>query len=517
MRSRKLLKLLTSKFLLVCLLLLVELALLPALIIGASYVFNLTQIASIVFAVIDIVITLFIINSDINAEYKIAWIVPVLLLPLIGSILYLALRRKQTPRRKLKKLMTHLRGVDCLYAQDLSVMEKYRAKGEFAEQCAAYVSHESLLPAADFTDAEYFPCGEKYAERLLEELKKAEKFIFLEYFIIALGKFWGSVLEILQEKAAAGVDVRVIYDDIGSMFKVPSDYEQQLEKTGIQCMCFNRFRPVLDVAQNNRTHRKIAVIDGLTAFTGGINLADEYVNETHPYGHWKDTGVMIRGRAVQNFTAMFLQLWTLKGKPDTDDFQKFLTDAPAGNRLCIPFSDTPFDDSAQNGQHNLCEDLYLKIIYRARKYVYINTPYLIIDGEMKRALITAARSGVDVRITVPEIPDKKYVFALTKAFYSQLVREGIKIYRYTPGFIHAKSIVSDGKCCIIGTTNMDFRSFYLHCECNAMFFDETMSEQLHKDYLETCEKSKLVTEKEIKVGLPSLIYRSVLRIFAPLL
>lgn len=512
---RKFLKLLTSKFLLVCLLLLAELALIPVVIIGASYLFNLTPILIVVLAVIDLLLVLSIINSDINAEYKIAWIVPILFLPYVGCILFLTLRRRQTPRRKLKKLITHMHGMDCLYSQDLPSMQKYRAASDFAGQCAEYISRECMLPAADCYDAEYFPSGEAYAERLIAELKKAEKFIFLEYFIIAEGWFWENVLQILEQKVAEGVDVRVTYDDIGSMFKVPSDYAQQLEKKGIKCLCFNRFRPVLDVAQNNRTHRKIAVIDGLTAFTGGVNLADEYINVTHPFGHWKDTGVMLRGRAVQNFTAMFLQLWALKG--EKSDYSAFLTDAPEGDCLCIPFSDTPFDDSSHKGQHNLCEDLYLKIIYHARKYVYINTPYLIIDGEMKRALIAAARSGVDVRITVPQIPDKKYVFALTKAFYSQLVKEGIKIYRYTPGFIHAKSIVSDGKYCIVGTSNMDFRSFYLHCECNVMFFDGKMSEKLYKDYLETCEKSHQVTEEEIKVRLPGLIFRSILRIFAPLM
>lgn len=513
---RKFLKLLTSKFLLVCLLLLAEIVLIPAVIIGASYVFNLTPILTVVVYVFDLILVLYIINSDINAEYKIAWIVPILLLPFVGCILYLALRRRQTPRRKLKKLFSHLHGVDCLYAQNLSMMQKYRDKSDFAAQCAEYINRECMLPAADCYGAEYFPSGEAYAKRLLEELKTAKKFIFIEFFIIAEGKFWSAVLEILRQKVAEGVDVRLIYDDIGSMFKVPSDYDRQMEKLGIRCLCFNRFRPVLDVAQNNRTHRKIVVIDGITAFTGGVNLADEYVNLTQPFGHWKDTGVMIRGRAVQNFTAMFLQLWTIKGGKK-DDYADFLTDAPEGDCLCIPFSDTPFDDSTYDGQHNLCEDLYLKIIYHARRYVYINTPYLIIDGEMKRALITAARSGVDVRITVPEVPDKKYVFALTKAFYSQLIKEGIKIYRYTPGFIHAKSIVSDGRYCIVGTSNMDFRSFYLHCECNAMFFDERISEQLHEDYLATCEKSHLVTEEEIKVRLPGLIFRSVMRIFAPLM
>ena len=281
MKFRKILRFLTSKFLLVCLLLLVEIALIPALIIGASYLFNLTPILTALLAAIDLILVLYIINSDINAEYKIAWIVPILLLPFVGCILYLALRRRQTPRRKLKKLMTHLHGVDCLYAQSIPMMQKYRDKSDFAAQCAEYISRECLLPAADCYDAEYFPSGEAYAERLLAELKQAKKFIFLEYFIIAEGKFWGDVLEILKQKVAEGVDVRITYDDIGSMFKVPSDYDRQLEKLGIRCLCFNRFRPVLDVAQNNRTHRKIAVIDGHTAFTGGVNLADEYIG----YGH----------------------------------------------------------------------------------------------------------------------------------------------------------------------------------------------------------------------------------------
>lgn len=500
---------------LVCLLLLLEIALLPGIVIAASYYFKITPILSAVLLVVDVLLVLYIINSEINPEYKIAWIVPILLLPPVGCILYLALRKRKSPRRRLKKLIKHLRGMDCLYSQDMPTFEKYVEKSEFAEQCAKFASHESLLPSTDCYECEYFSAGEAYFERLIQELEKAEKFIFLEYFIIAEGKFWGAVLEILKRKVIEGVDVRVIYDDIGSMFKIPSNYAQELEKLGIQCLCFNRFRPVLDVAQNNRTHRKIAVIDGVTAFTGGINLADEYINETHPFGHWKDTGVMIRGRAARNFTAMFLQLWTLKA--GDDDYTKFIADCPEGNCLCIPFSDTPFDDTDKNGRHNICEDLYLKIIYHARKYVYINTPYLIIDEEMKRALVTAARAGVDVRITVPEIPDKKYVFALTKAFYSPLVKEGIKIYRYTPGFIHAKSIVSDGKYCIIGSTNMDFRSFYLHCECDVMFFDERMSAKLYEDYIATCEKSELVTEDKIKVSLPRLLYRSALRIFAPLM
>ena len=508
---RKVFKLLTSKFLLVCLILLAEIALAPTIIILLALRYpNLSGIYTVVITAINLVLTLYIIHSEMNAEYKIAWIVPILLLPPFGALLFLSLRRRKMPRRRLKSLLTRASGMECLYNQPVGEMEKYTRKSSFAEQCAKYIASETLLPVTGFREHLYFPSGEEYFSRLCEELRKAEKFIFLEYFIIKPGKFWDSVLEILVEKSKAGVDVRVIYDDIGSMLKVPSDYAEQLEKMGIRCLCFNRFRPVLDVAQNNRTHRKIAVIDGVTAFTGGINLSDEYINETHPHGKWKDTGIMIRGRAVQNFTAMFLQLWTLKN--EDDDYASFLSPDGGDERLCIPFGDTPFD-----GERNICEDIYIKIIYNAKKYVYINTPYLVLDGEMKRALITAARAGVDVRITIPAIPDKKYVYSVTKAFSSQLLKEGIRVYRYTPGFIHAKSIVSDGECCVIGSSNVDYRSFYLHYECNAVFFDEAAAADLEKDYLETCGECEELTPAHFKSSPLRMLYRAVLRLFSPLM
>ena len=510
MKLRKIWKLLTSKFLLVCFLLLIELAILPTVIfLLSNYLPHAAPVISLLVIIVDVILVLCIINSEMNAEYKIAWIVPILLVPPIGAIFYLTLRRRKTPRRKLKSILEKT-GLETLYVHDLSIMQRYKEKGDFAKQCAGFVAQQSFLPASDCKTIEYFSFGEQYFERLLEELRAAKKYIFFEYFVIAPGKCWDTIVGILKEKAQNGVDVRVIYDDIGSMLKVPSDYAEQLEKDGIKCLCFNPFRPVLDVAQNNRTHRKIAVIDGETAFTGGINLADEYINETHPFGKWKDTGVMIRGRAVQNFTSLFLQIWSLRH--EKEDFSQYVTESEHGDHLCLIFGDTPFD-----GNRNICEDLYLKTIYHAKKYVYINTPYLILDGEMKRALVSAARSGVDVRITVPNIPDKKYVYALTKAFYSQLVRDGVKVYRYTPGFIHAKSIVSDGQVCIIGSSNMDFRSFYLHWECDAMFFDESICDQLYRDYIETCNQSELITQDKIKVSLIRRVYRSLLRIFAPLM
>ncbi len=506
---RKFFKLLTSRFLFICILLLLEIAILMgAIYLLTAYFISALYLYAIAIAV-SIALTLHIINSDMNAEYKIAWIVPILLIPLFGASLFLIFRTKN-PRRKLKKHLSNFLSMDCLYKALPDVDERFANTSDFAAVCAEFVHKESFLPPSDCYEYEYFPLGELYGAKLEEELKKAQRYIFMEYFVFAEGNFWNRLHTILKEKVKEGVDVRIIYDDIGSMKGVPSKFAAALEKEGIKCLCFNRFRPVLDVAQNNRTHRKITVIDGITAFTGGINIADEYTNEISIHGHWKDTGIMLRGRAAQNFAAMFLQLWAIHSPEE--NYTEYITDCPAGEYLCLPFSDMPF-----GGNKNICEDLYLRIIYNAKKYVYINTPYLIIDGEMRRALVTAAKSGVDVRITVPNIPDKKYVFAVTKAFYNQLLKEGIKIYRYTPGFIHAKSIVSDGKCCLIGSSNMDFRSFYLHCECDVMFFNEQIAEELEKDYLSVCEQSELVTEKKSKIGVFRRIYRSLLRIFAPLM
>ena len=510
MRLKKLWRLLTSKFMLVCFLLLIEVALLPTAIILLS-IYNVTAaiVCAAAIVVLNAVLTIYIINTDMNADYKIAWIVLILLLPPVGAIFFLLLRARPKPRRKLKKLRADGSvEEDPLYEGADKLPPSFDGADEFARQCALYTAKQGGLPATDYTHVEYFTTGEDYERRLLEELEKAERYIFLEYFIIARGKFWGEVLDILRRKRKAGLDVRVIYDDIGSMFKVPTNYAEMLEKEGIPCICFNRFRPVLDVAQNNRTHRKIAVIDGRVAFTGGINLADEYINATHPFGHWKDTGVLFEGRAVQNMTALFLQTWTLKG--EEADTARYLSDAPSG-KPCLCFGDSPFD-----GDRNLCEDLYLRLIYNAKKYVYIFTPYLIPDEEMKRALITAARSGVDVRILVPHIPDKRYVFAVTKAFAAHLAKQGIRVYRYTPGFVHAKSIVADGKYCVIGSSNIDFRSFYLHFENNMMFFDEEMSGAIEKDFLDACEKSAPIMPI-LKDNWLKALCRAILRYFAPLM
>ena len=508
---RKFFKLIFSKFFIFSLILLAEIGILVFFVLFLNSTIHSAIFTGITIA-LDVIFVLYIINSDINAEYKIAWIVPILFLPILGCLFYIIFGRKRLSRFTRKKLTRNFRGVECLYESRRGVLERFEETDAFFASCAKLISSEGYLPPTDCEEALYFKVGEEYAEKLIEVLEGAKKYIFLEYFIIAEGKFWNCVLEILTEKAREGVDVRVIYDDIGSIMTLPFYYPEKLKKLGIKCCCFNRYRPVLDVAQNNRTHRKIAVIDGEYAFTGGINLADEYVNEQARFGHWKDTGIMLRGRAVQNFTTMFLQLWTVEFGNEKYGYEQYLAEGGPGKYLCVPFGDSPYDSNRQ-----ICEDLYIKIIYNAKKYVYINTPYLIIDGEMKKALVSAAHSGVDVRITVPHIPDKKYVFALTKAFYSPLVKEGVKIYQYTPGFIHAKSIVSDSRYAVIGSSNMDFRSFYLHFECDVLMYGEDFCKQLRDDYLDTCKNSELITEDKIKIRLHSQIYRAALRIFAPLM
>ena len=509
---RKFFKLIFSKFFIFSLVLLAEIAGLGFCV----FILNSAVHASIITGVaivLDVIFVLYILNSDINAEYKIAWIVPILALPVLGCLFYVVFGRKRLSRYTRKKLTRNFKGIECLYANDPATDERYARTDPFLSGCAQFARSAGYLPALDCEEAVYFKTGEEYAEKLYAVLRGAQRYIFLEYFIISPGKFWNNILEILAERARNGVDVRVIYDDFGSIMNMPASTPKKLKKLGIRCFRFNKYRPVLDVAQNNRTHRKIAVIDGEYAFTGGINLADEYINAERRFGHWKDTGVMIRGRAAQNFTTMFLQLWSVEKNSDPNDYEKFLSPCAApGKYLCFPFADSPYDSNRQ-----ICEDLYIKMIHNAKKYVYINTPYLIIDGEMQKALITAAPSGVDVRITVPNIPDKKYVFAMTKAFYSQLVKEGVKIYRYTPGFIHAKSIVSDDKYCIIGSSNMDFRSFYLHFECDVFLYGEDFCKQLYADYVNTCALSEEITPEKIKIGLHSRVYRAILRIFAPLM
>ncbi|MBO7676472.1 MAG: cardiolipin synthase, partial [Erysipelotrichaceae bacterium] len=340
----------------------------------------------------------------------------------------------------------------------------------------------------------------------------AKKFIFIEYFIIETGYMWNSILEILEEKAKEGLDVRVMYDDLGSFFLLPASYFRQLEEKGIKCLPFNRINPYLNIIINHRDHRKIMVIDGKVAFSGGVNLADEYINYIERFGKWKDNIIMIKGEAVWSFTVMFLTHWNAIRDTDTD-FEKFTvrTNSRKSDGYIAPYGETPLD------KENSSQNIYLNILNQAQDYCYIYTPYLIIDTEMINALILCAKRGVDIRIITPGIPDKKVVFSITRSYYRQLVEGGVKIFEYTPGFVHSKVFVSDDILATVGTVNLDYRSLYLHFENGAYIFGSEKIAEIRDDLVGAMEEGHEVSLKECKYNVIKEFALSVLRLFAPMM
>ena len=334
----------------------------------------------------------------------------------------------------------------------------------------------------------------------------------MQYFIIHEGKFWNEILDILKQKVKEGVDVRVVYDDMGCIVTLPSKYYETLKKEGIKACSFNRFIPILTAKLNNRDHRKITIIDGKVAFTGGINLADEYINEIVRFGHWKDNGILIKGAAVWNFVVIFLSLWdSINNKNENYNDFKPLNFNVKGQGFVQPYDDTPLDDE------RVGQTIYLNLINKAKKYIYITTPYLIIDDELENALCVAAKSGIDVRIITPGIPDKKIINEVTKAYYNNLIENNVKIYEYSKGFIHAKTFLVDDEIATIGTVNLDYRSLYLHFECGVLMYGTECIEDIKKDLKEVLSISKQILISDTKVGLFTSLKRAILRLFAPLM
>ena len=463
---------------------------------------------------LSLLITLGIINSKSNPAYKIAWLIPILLFPVFGGLVYLLFGSDRTGRYLRKKLQ----GIGT--EMDNVIGEAYRRSG--AEQLppdaanqSRYISHCAYCPPYQNTTTEYLPLGEVKFERMVEELKKAKHYIFLEYFIIQEGKMWNTILDILRQKAAEGVDVRVIYDDMGCIMILPTGYDRTLEQMGITCRIFNPLVPILSSRFNTRDHRKICVIDGNVGFTGGINLADEYINAYEKHGHWKDTSILLKGEAVFNLTVMFLSMWDYldgtTGKTDYSRYYPTVWDENAKGYV-QPFADNPLDDEAVG------ETVYLNLINKAKRYVYITTPYLILSSEMLTALTSAAKCGVDVRIITPHIPDKWYVHAVSRSHSQPLIEAGVKIYEYTPGFIHAKTFVVDDDYAVVGTINLDYRSLYLHFECAVWMYQTPSVAQVRDDFFKTQQISQEITLEECRsLSFPRRLGRSVLRVFAPLM
>ncbi len=464
--------------------------------------------------IIVIVTVLHAANRDMVPETKIPWILCIIAFNVFGVALYVTFSSRRPSRRR-RRLFAELSKEIRPYEKEEVDRDTLRAEmGQWASVSEALSTVNPAAIVHGGNKTEYFPSGESFFARLKEDLEGAEKYIFLEYFILEKGVFWNALLDILERKAKEGVEVRVMYDDIGNMGRVRANYHKKLQKMGIECVKFNPFVPVVTNAHNNRDHRKIAVIDGKVAYTGGINLADEYINATHPFGHWKDTAVRIEGSAVRNFVLLFLGLYGItrragvEVKPYLPETYEFFE----GEGYVQPFGDGP---SPLYSRH-LSEDVYINILNGAKKYVYITTPYLIIDYRMREALVLAAQRGVDVRVVTPHIPDKKIAFALTRSNYMALIRAGVHVYEYTPGFIHAKSFLADGEVGVVGTVNLDYRSFLFHFEDAVFMYKTAALEGLKADFESIFESSALQTEEDAKRNVVFRWICEIAKIFAPL-
>ena len=458
---------------------------------------------------------IYIINRDEPTEFKLTWIIPICLFPVLGALIYLFVLGNFGGiglKAKLDRRTRETKGLLAVDPGTRAAMEECSAQ---FKGFAHYMEHSAGFPAYHNTTAVYYPLGEDKFADLLIELRKAEKFIFLEYFIVAEGYMWGSILNVLKQKAAQGVEVRFMYDGMCSVSLLPYNYPKEIQKLGIQCKMFSPIRPVLTTAQNNRDHRKICVIDGKVGFTGGINLGDEYINREERFGYWKDTAVMLEGDAVQSLTMLFLQMWNATERRP-EHYGRYLT--KPGKELhrelgfVMPYGDSPFD------KEDVGEEVYCHILNHAKKYVHIMTPYLILDSQMMDALCRAAKSGIDVKLIMPGIPDKRYAFALAKTYYKELIKAGVKIYEFTPGFVHAKVFVSDNDTATIGTINLDYRSLYLHFECGVFFYNNPVVRDVEQDFQNTLKKCRRISVADLKkISLRMTLLGRSLRLIAPLM
>ncbi len=469
------------------------------------------QYISWALTVFSLLLVLRVISYDDNPAFKLAWSIVILAFPLFGGLLYILLRTQIMSRVFKERLRSGAKLTPSL-CQSADVLSSLAECDDDARLQANYLIGQGF-PVYNNSGVRYFPVGEAFFEELKERLNSATKYIFMEYFIIADGKMWDEILSVLETKAKEGVDVRVMYDSMGSLFLLPDKYRKILEAKGIKCIEFNPFRPTLSPIQNSRDHRKICVIDGICAFTGGINIGDEYINHTSPRGHWKDNAVMITGEGALSFAHMFLGLWnSVRRESDNRDYLSHNNSLSENDGFTIPYSDTPWDDE------HVSASVYLNMISKAKKYIYITTPYFILGDDFVTALTLAAKNGVDVRIVVPGVWDKKFVYITTCSYFERLIKGGVRVYRYTPGFIHSKTFLCDGTIATVGTANADFRSLYLQYECGLWMFGCRCIKDIRADFEEVIEKSSEVTLSDCR-STPYFIrlLQRLFQLFAPLM
>ena len=512
---RKLLKLLFNRIFYVVFAMLIQLGWIFVMVLKIA---AFSRYVDIFIGIVGVLIVLWIVNKEINPSYKLAWTMLILSLPILGVTLYFLFGKSRIASIMDRQFVKRIEESSELMQDDPETVSGLWERDPSAAMQSHYISSASHFPVHQNTSAEYFQVGDDMFPVLVKELKQAKKYIFIEYFIINDGVMWQTILDILEQKAAEGVDVRLIYDGFGCLTTLPHKYYEELRKKGITCQVFNPFRPILNIIQNNRDHRKLCIIDGWVGFTGGINLSDEYINQKERFGHGKDTAIMLKGEAVWNMTVMFLHMWAVIGRTEEKiDYEVYLPhrnhqEQFMGNGFVQPFCDTPLDEEIVG------ENVYLNIINKARRYVYICTPYLIIDNEMMTALCLAAKNGVDVRIMTPGTPDKKLVFLLTQSYYRQLLENGVKIYEYQPGFLHAKTFVCDDEIAVVGTINLDYRSLYLHFEDGVWIYGNDVIWSMKEDFVQTLEDCHTVPLEFCKNRkIPVRIMQNVLRAFAPML
>lgn len=463
------------------------------------------------FVLLSVIMVVYIVNKDIDPSVKLPWIIAIMLLPVFGGLFYVFFGRTHLSR-KARQHLNKTKGYASCYQPNQQIIDDIKKTEPHKALQMQYVQNQTGQTVFENTKVTYCSPGEVKLEHMLRELKRAEKFIFLEYFILQEGKMWDAILDILTQKVQEGLDVRVMYDDFGCYFLLPTGYHKKLEALGIKTQVFNPYRPMLSPLLQNRDHRKILVIDGKVGFTGGINLADEYINAYEKYGYWKDASVMLEGEGVWGLTLMFLEMWNSSHQQDKDYMQFKAQYLCPSDGLVQPYGDSPLDGELVG------ESIYLNMINNAVEYLYIETPYFVVDNEIMSSLRRAAKRGVDVRVVTPYKWDKWYVHLVTKAHYTALIQAGIKVYEYTPGFIHSKVFVCDDCMATVGTVNMDYRSFRHHFECGAIMYGGGIIADIKRDFEEILSESQEITMEECKkVKLLTRYVRGILRIFAPLL
>ena len=461
----------------------------------------------------EIFCVLKIINSEENPDYKIPWLLVTILIPVAGFMLYFMFYDRKLTKKQVKRIdKLAQQQVHTDDKENFAILEKEDKKAYLQAKLLCKLSHSHLYRN---TKAKYYPMGEDMNSAMLADLKKSEKFIFLEYFIIEEGIFWNGILEILKEKVSQGVEVRVVYDDVGCMLTLPGDYYKTLQSYGIKAVRFSPLKGQADNEFNNRNHRKIMVIDGKVGYTGGVNIADEYINEKKLLGKWKDVGIRLEGEAVKQLTSIFLADYELNIRKPVEDFSHYFKNSHSlpDNGYIVPFGDGP----RPMFRHRVAKTMIMNMFNQSQSYVYMMSPYLIIDNELCQAMENAAMRGVDVRIITPHIPDKKIVFMMTQSYYNRLTEAGVRIFEYEPGFIHAKVYLSDDEYGIVGTVNLDYRSLVHHFENGVWLYKHDVLAEIKEDMTATMEQSIEMNESNIKDNILQRITRSLVRIFSPML